>query len=257
MRVRAAVGLILFALAAAFVGCAQRAEPASAPRVVDLGHALAESDPTWSGERVFTHKTVATMAKDGYFAAEFATEEHFGTHLDAPAHFAPGGLTVDRIPADRLVRPAVCINVTAAVQASEDYRVTLADLQAFERDHGAIAEGADVLIATGWDARWPDAGRYMNVRNGVKHFPGLSVEAARFLAADRKIAGLIIDTPSVDYGPSEKFEVHQVTMSAGLYHVENAAGLTSLPSTGFTVVVAPIKIQDGSGGPARVFALLR
>jgi kynurenine formamidase len=249
------LGLVCTTVGAA--ACARQPDPVPTSRVVDLGHALSESDPTWSGERVFTHKTVATMAKDGYFAAEFATEEHFGTHLDAPAHFAPGGLTVDMIPADRLVRPAVCVNVAASVQANEDYRVTLADLQAFERDHGAIADGSDVLIATGWDTRWPDAGRYMNVRGGVKHFPGLSVEAARFLAVDRKIAGLIIDTPSVDYGPSEKFEVHQLTMPAGLYHVENAAGLTALPPTGFTLVVAPIKIQGGSGGPARLFAILR
>jgi len=45
-------------------------------------------------------------------------------------------------------------------------------------------------------------------------------------------------------------------MPLGVYHIENAAGLTDLPSSGFTVVVAPIKIKDGSGGPARVFALL-
>jgi kynurenine formamidase len=238
-------------------GCADRGAATSPSRVIDLGHALAETDPSWSGERVFTHTTVATFAKDGYLAGQFSTEEHFGTHLDAPAHFAADGLTVDRIPAERLVRPAVCINVEPLVQANEDYRLTLADVQAFERDHGAIAAGAMVLVATGWDRRWPDAARYMNVRGGVKHFPGVSVEAAAYLARDRQVAGIGIDTPSIDYGPSEQFEAHHTTMPAGVYHVENAANLTSLPPAGFTVVVAPIKIKDGSGGPARVFALMR
>ena len=46
-------------------------------------------------------------------------------------------------------------------------------------------------------------------------------------------------------------------MPLGVYHIENAAGLTALPPKDFTVVVAPIKIAGGSGGPARVFALLK
>jgi kynurenine formamidase len=241
-------------------GCSQPL-PAPVPagggsRVVDLGHALAESDPTWSGEPVFSHKTVATIAKDGYFGAAFSTEEHFGTHLDAPAHFAADGLTVDRIPADRLVRPGLCLNVTAQVQASEDYQVTPADIEGFERSHGTIPQGAVVLIATGWDARWSEAGRYMNAREGVKHFPGVSIEAARLLVS-RKVAGIVIDTPSVDYGPSSAFEVHHLTMPAGIYHIENATGLVGVPATGFRLVIAPVKIRDGSGAPARVFALLQ
>lgn len=247
-------------LAALAISCSRAAAPppapAAQPRVVDLGHPLAETDPTWSGERVFKHTTVATIAKDGYFGAEFSTEEHFGTHLDAPAHFAAEGLTADRIPADRLVRPAVCINVADAVKSNEDYRVTLSDVQAFEREHGTIADGVIVAIATGWDARWPDQGRYMNVRAGAKHFPGLTVEAAQHFI-QRRVAGIVIDSPSVDFGPSQGFEVHHATMPAGIYHIENAAGLTTLPATGFTLVVAPIKIRDGSGGPARVFGLIR
>jgi kynurenine formamidase len=84
----------------------------------------------------------------------------------------------------------------------------------------------------------------------------VSAEAAALLATDRRVAAIVIDTGSIDYGPSEKFEAHHTTMPAGLYHVENAANLTSLPPSGFTVVVAPIKIKGGSGAPTRVFALL-
>jgi kynurenine formamidase len=227
-----------------------------AGRVVDLGHALAATDPTWSGTPVYSWKAVASFAKDGYFAGTFSTEEHFGTHVDAPAHFAAGGLTVDLIPPDRLIRPGVVIDIRRQVLTSEDYRLTLADVTAFESAHGPIPAGAFVCVATGWDSRWPDAARYMNVRGGVKHFPGLSVEAAKYLASERKVAAIGIDTGSIDYGLSEKFEAHQATMAAGLYHVESMTGLTSLPATGFTVVTAPIKIAGGSGGPARVFAIL-
>ena len=175
---------------------------AEAPRVVDLGHALSAASPSWSGEPAFSRTPTATIAKDGYEAGTFTSEEHFGTHLDAPAHFG-GHWTTDRIPVDRLVRPAVCIDVEASVARDEDYRVTVDDIKAFEARTGAIAEGMVVLIATGWDRYWAEPAKYMNVRNGVKHFPGISVDAATYLARDRKVAGIGIDTASVDYGPSE------------------------------------------------------
>ena len=184
-------------------------------------------------------------------------EEHFGTHLDAPAHFAKDGWTVDRIPVDRLYRPGVCVNVTAQAAKDPDYRVTRADIAAFEARHGIVPEGSVVLIATGWDRFWSDHGRYMNDRDGVKHFPGLSVEAVTYLAKERRVAGIGIDTPSIDYGPSTAFEAHKVSMALGVYHIENAAHLTTLPESGFMVVVAPIDIAGGSGGPTRLFALLR
>jgi kynurenine formamidase len=97
----------------------------------------------------------------------------------------------------------------------------------------------------------------MNDKNGVKHFPGLSAEACAYLARDRRVAAIGIDTPSIDYGPSTAFEAHHVSMALNVYHIENAARLTTLPATGFEVMVAPINIGGGSGGPARVFAFLK
>jgi len=224
--------------------------PALAQGVIDLGHALAVTDPSWTGERVFERKAVKG---DGYVSGAFSSDEHFGTHLDAPAHFG-GAWTVDRIPVERLVRPGVCINIAGR---AEDYQLTVADVKAFESKNGAIPEGASVMIATGWDARWPDQKKYMNDRAGVKHFPGIHPDAAAYLAKDRQVVGIGIDTPSVDYGPSAKFETHLLTMPLNVFHIENAANLTSLPASGFTIVVAPIKLAGGSGGPTRVFALLR
>ena len=246
-------------LLGALAALALWAMPAATERpmkVLDLGHSLSEADPTWSGQKVFDRTATATFEKDGYAMGKFSSDEHVGTHLDAPSHFG-GSWTTDKIPVDRLVRPAVCINIAAKVAADEDYRLAIEDIRAFESRSGPIAEGALVLVATGWDRRWKEPGRYMNVRNGVKHFPGISVEAATLLARERKAAGIGIDTPSVDYGPSERFETHRITMPLNVYHIENAANLTALPATGFTVVVAPINIVGGSGGPTRVFALIQ
>jgi kynurenine formamidase len=230
--------------------------PPKAERVVDLGHALAASDPSWDGSPAFARQVVATFEKDGYAAGRIDVEEHFGTHLDAPAHFSAGGWTVDAIPAERLVRPAVVIDVRAKAGQDPDYRVQPSDVQAFESAHGAIAEGSLVLVFTGWDQRWPDRAKYMGEANGVKHFPGLSVDAVTLLAKDRRVAGIGIDTASIDYGPSTAFEAHHVSMALNVYHIENAANLAQLPASGFRVVVAPIKIAGGSGGPTRMLALL-
>ena len=241
MKIACTVAALVVALAA----------PGSvfAQKVIDLGHSLAVTDPSWTGDRVFQRKPEQGQ---GYVGGTFSSDEHFGTHLDAPAHFG-GAWTVDRIPVERLVRPGICINITGK---AEDYQLTVADVKAFEAKHGAIPEGSIVMIATGWDSRWPDQKRYMNDRGGVKHFPGIHPDAAAYLAKDRKVAGLGIDTPSVDYGPSAKFETHNLTMPLNVFHIENATRLTSLPATGFTLVVAPIKLAGGSGGPTRVFALL-
>jgi kynurenine formamidase len=232
-----AVGLGLWALSAAGLG----AEP---PKVIDLGHPLRMTDPSWDGRAGFKRQGTSQNGR-------FESEEHFGTHLDAPAHFG-GAWTVDQIPPDRLVRPGVCINVTGK---AEDYQVSPDDVRAWESRNGPIPEGAFVFFATGWDARWPNRKAYMNERGAVKHFPGISAATARLLV-ERRVAGIGIDTGSVDYGRSEKYETHNITNPANIYHVENARGLTSLPPTGFTVIVAPINIAGGSGGPTRVFALL-
>jgi kynurenine formamidase len=227
---------------------------ATAGRVVDLGHPLRETDPSWTGEKVFTHTTTGKPGSGDFYSGRFASDEHFGTHLDAPAHLG-GTLTVDRIPVDRLVRPGLCINVAAKAQANDDYQLTLEDVRAFEQANGPIPEGAIVLVATGWDRHWNQPARYRNARDGVMHFPGLSREAAAYLANERRVSGIGIDSPSVDYGPSTDFAVHRTTHARNVFHIENAAGLTALPPRGFTLIVAPLNIADASGSPTRLFAL--
>ena len=250
MRHRLLILVACLALGAA----ATRAQ--STGRVVDLGHPLAASDPSWDGPPAFQRTPTATFEKDGYAAARITVDEHFGTHLDAPAHFSKTGWTVDQIPADRFYRPGVCIDVIGKAAKDSDYRVSVGDIKAFEAAQGPVPAGAVVFIATGWDQFWEDRARYMGERGGVKHFPGLSPEAVAYLAKERRVAAIGIDTPSIDYGPSTTFDAHKVSMPLNVYHIENAAHLTTLPRQGFMVVVAPLAIRGGSGGPARVFAIV-
>ncbi|RPJ20602.1 MAG: cyclase family protein, partial [Planctomycetaceae bacterium] len=126
--------------------------------------------------------------------------------------------------------------------------------------HGPIQQGAVVLMLTGWGQGWPDKARYLGSSTPsdpkTLHFPGFSKEAAEFLVRERHIDGIGIDTPSIDYGPSQDFIVHQIINGANLYGLENIANMDKLPAQGAILVALPIKIKGGTGGPVRIIAIL-
>jgi kynurenine formamidase len=228
--------------------------------VHDLSHAVDENAPYWpegSAKTPFQVSLEATFERDGYLARRLCMPEHFGTHMDAPAHFLPKGLPVDQIAVKELLGEAVVVDVSEAVKTDPNYRVTATDLQNWTKAHGPMPRGCIVLFRTGWDTRWPSEKDYMNQDSaGVMHFPGLSTEAARFLLENPHPAAIGIDSPSVDYGPSRGFEVHHLTHAAGLYHLENLTNLNKLPPRGALVIALPLKLRGGSGSPARVLALV-
>jgi kynurenine formamidase len=228
--------------------------------VIDLTHALNERSPNWEGteESPFRAIELGNLELDGYYSRGFTTQEHYGTHLDAPAHFAAGAWTVDQIPVDRLVRPLVIIDVRLQVKSNPDYEVAVRDIAAWEDAHGAISSASVVFAYTGWDERWVSQQEYRNVgSDGLTHYPGFSLDAAKFLVESRHIVGLGVDTMSVEKGTTDTYPVHQFTSQRNIYHLENLANLGLVPPAGATVVVAPIKLENGSGGPARVIALVK
>ncbi len=258
------------------LGCAGRPTPGTASSsplptpddgaaVIDLSHAYDEHTVFWPTEDGFSLEKEYDGETPGgfYYAANrFRTAEHGGTHVDAPVHFVRGGSTVDRVPLERLIRPAVVVSVVEACARDRDYRVTIADLEAWERAHGAIPRGAIVLLSTGFARFWPDRERYMGTSErgpeAVKklHFPGLHPDAARWLVEARAIRAVGIDTPSIDHGPSTTFEAHRILLGQEVPVFENLTNLDRLPPTGATVVALPMKIGGGSGGPLRAVALV-
>jgi kynurenine formamidase len=234
--------------------------PSGFRSVVDLTHSINDKVPPYSLEQSADYKvtTEATIEKNKVFARKFSLPEHYGTHIDAPAHFAQGLWTVDQIPPERLVAPLVVIDVHKKVRANNDYQLSVEDIAEWEQSHGQIPGNAVVMVNTGWDARWNSIKDFRNAdANGVMHFPGYSVDAAKFLTEGRAVLGLGIDTLSVDYGPSSDFAVHHYTMAHSVYHLEDVANLNRMPASGAIVMVAPMKLEGGSGGPVRILALLR
>jgi kynurenine formamidase len=204
-------------------------------RVVDLTRPLDERTVLWPGSVPFEASGPAEYDEDGFWWRDLSLPEHAGTHLDAPRHRVPDGASVADIPAERLVRPALRID-------AGDGGLGAADVEAWEAVHGRVQEGAAVLLRTGWDSD-PLAA------------PGYRGDAAELLV-ERGVAGLGIDTLSVDAGDSSDFPVHRTTLPAGLWHLEGLTGLEAVPPTGATIVVGALKLPGGSGTPARVLALL-
>jgi kynurenine formamidase len=232
---------------------------------VDLTHPFGAETIYWPTEEGFVlEEGFRGKTERGYYyeAHRFRAAEHGGTHVDAPVHFAEGRSTVDRIPLERLVAPGVRVDVTAACALDRDHAVSRAELEAFEVEHGAIPPGAIVLLYTGFDAVWPDRAAYLgNAGRGAAaaaalHFPGLSAEGARWLAEERRVAAVGIDTASIDPGPSRDFEAHRTLFEREVPAFENLSSLGALPPRNFYVIALPMKIEGGSGAPLRAIAIL-
>ena len=229
-------------------------------KVVDLTHTVGAQVPHWREENApsqFHAKAIETYERNGYFGRRIEIPEHFGTHMDAPRHFDSAGKSVDQLPVKNFLAMVVVVDVSASVRPNPDYRLTVADLENWQKAHDSMPRGCIVFLRTGWALRWASEKEFMNQdAKGVMHFPGYSLEAARYLLERVHPVGIGIDTSSIDYGPSKNFEVHHLTMSAGLYHLENVANLDELPPTGACVIALPMKLEGGSGSPARVLALV-
>ncbi|HYE35433.1 cyclase family protein [Methylocaldum sp.] len=254
---------VLAALLVSAVGCASRPGLWSSGRWVDLTHSFSAATVYWPTATPFRLEPVFVgTTKKGfhYEAYQFRAAEHGGTHLDAPNHFSANGLAVDRIPLDRLIGPAVVIDVSSKAAENPDYRVSLDDLAVWEEGHGPIPEQAIVLLRTGYDRFWPDPVKYLGTAERGEaavaklHFPGLDPEAARWLAQQRRIKAVGLDTASIDYGQSSHFETHRILSQKRIPIFENVARLGELPATGAVVVALPMKIEGGSGAPLRIIA---
>jgi kynurenine formamidase len=252
---------IVIALGTAIVSFASFAladdlrERVQARRILDLTHMMHEGMPYWPGGVPF--KMIRLVDYDqGYRLHRFEMGENTGTHVDAPSHFAKGKRAIHEIPLADLVVPAVVIDAKARVAANPDYQLAAADIAAWEGRHGRIPAGSLAIMNTGWSARFASQAAYANQDPGqVMHFPGFGKDAAEALIA-RGVAGIGIDTLSLDHGPSKDFATHHLMLGANKYMVENLANLDALPPTGATVVIGVLPVKDGSQAQARVFALL-
>jgi len=212
-------------------------------RWVDLTHEFSGETIYWPTSQMFSKTTVAEGHTDaGYYysAYNFSSAEHGGTHIDAPIHFYAGRHTVDEIPIEQLIGPAVVIRVREQAKANRNYQFSVEDILDWEQRNGAIPDDSIVLIDTGSSSLWPDSLAYMGTDKrgeaGVRElkFPGIHPDAAKFLTQQRKIKAVGLDTPSIDFGGSKSFETHQILFEKNIPGLENVAHLDKCLHGGLT-----------------------
>ncbi len=233
--------------------------------LLDMTYTFDENTIYWPTAEPFKQKKLDWGMEGGWWHASnnYGASEHGGTHADAPIHFSRKGKTIDQIPLHDWIGPAVKIDVASKCLSNRDYLLTVEDIKRWEAIYGIMPDNAWVLMYTGIDTKYyPDRKEVLGTLKTGKSalpelsFPGFSEEAAEFLLHERNIKGIGLDTPSIDRGKSKDFIVHQICFAASKLAVENIANLDKLPARGAILYVIPMLIKDGTGAPARVFAVL-
>jgi kynurenine formamidase len=233
---------------------AQDAKPTKAE---DLTHELFDKFPTYFGGQQLFYDKKFDFPTDNLNLYELRLSEHTGTHIDAPLHFSADGKSVAQLPVEDLIAPLVVIDIAPKAAENPDAQVTPDDIQAWISKHGDLPAGAVVAMHSGWGAHLgTDKFRNASTDGKSMHFPGFHVEAAQMLIEQPSIKAIAVDTLSLDFGASPDFIVHKTWLPTGRYGIEAIANLNKVPASGATVVVGAPKIKDGTGGPARIFALV-
>jgi kynurenine formamidase len=189
--------------------------------------------------------------------------EHTGTHFDAPVHWITGkdraNNTTDTIPVSQFVGPACVIDVSKEASEYHDFLLTREHVQAWEGEHGRIQAGSWLLLRTDWSKR---RGReaFLNAGEDGPHSPGFHPDCVRFLAHERDVLGVGVETVGTDAGQAGGFDppfpAHNIMHGAGKLGLASLTNLDELPPTGAVIVAAPLKLVNGSGSPLRVVALV-
>jgi arylformamidase len=227
-------------------------------RVIDLTMSITPSIRVYPGSPQPSFIPWSKFDHHGYDSEAMFMSTHTGTHVDAPSHFKPGFASIDMISTDRLVCNAILIR--AKKRANQ-----LIEQQ--DLDNHQIRQGDAVVIATGWEKR---SGR----RNYMSENPGLSEQAARYLARKR-VNAVAIDCPSIDAGTDSRFTAHNILLPRNILVVENLCNLDKVASSSssssgsssnnnnnnnniptLTLIISPLKLRGATGSPARVLALL-
>ncbi|MDO4682998.1 MAG: cyclase family protein [Lautropia sp.] len=241
-------------------------------RVIDLTQTLSPSFPTlqlppqFGQVQPFRIERISKYDDNGpgWYWNNFSCGEHTGTHFDAPAHWISGRdhpkNCVDTIEPQNFIAPAVVVDASAEVAGNDDWLLTVEFLEAWEKKHGRIPEGAWVLFRTDWSKRADDADAFLNMRDDGAHTPGPTQEAVEWMIHQRNVHGFGVETINTDAGQSYAWPIaypcHTLMHGANRYGLQCLKNLDQLPPTGALILSAPLKIEQGSGSPLRVLALV-
>lgn len=189
--------------------------------------------------------------------------EHTGTHFDAPSHWVSGKdlaeNTTDTVPVGNFVAPVAVIDCSDEVAKNADFLLTADGIKAWEAEHGAIKAGSWVVLRSDWYHRNTSTETFLNADENGPHTPGPSVDAVQYLV-EKGALGFGSECVGTDAGAAATFDppfpAHNLLLGVGRYGLASLTNLDKLPPTGAMLVVAPLKIVNGTGSPVRAFAIV-
>ncbi len=225
--------------------------------ILDLTHTLNAEFPYIPHDVTFPFesKPLATIEKNHVAANEWKIHEHIGTQIDAPNHFIAEGMALEQLNIKDLIVPAIVIDIKDKSKFNVNAELTKEDILEWEEVYGKIPDNACVIMNSGWEQHLRSEKFIGLDKNGTKHFPGISLEAATFLVEERYISGVGVDVLSFDPGYDNKYRTHRKILGAGKWALECLANLDKLPRKGSTLFVGAPKVEGATGGPVRVIAI--
>lgn len=239
-------------------------------RVVDLSFTLTPEFPVIALPEIFGQSApvkIETISRyddrgPAWYWNNITLGEHTGTHFDAPIHWISGkdlpNNSVDTLPMENMVAPVFVLDCSKEAAANADFLLTRAFVEAWEAKHGQIPAKSWVFMRTDWSKR--NAKDYANVREDGPHTPGPDAEVMEWLVKERGILGFGTETIGTDAGQAAllqpQYPAHYFLHGNGRYGLQCMCNLDQLPAKGAIIITAPLKIQDGSGSPLRVLAVV-
>ena len=223
--------------------CPIPAPPAGAGPWLELSHTLRGDLSRVATFPEARFERIAAMPQNPMNATSMHMVCHYGTHVDAPCHFIPGGPAFHEIPLDRLHGPGVvwrldcapCETITAERLAAQRPRLRRGDI---------------VLLDAGWAERFG--------RPDYDDNPALGVDGAEWLVAQgAKLVGVDFATPdlAVPHRPQGfDWPVHHVLLGHGVLIAEHLTNLRPLAGRRIEAMFLALSIEGSDGGPARVIA---
>lgn len=206
--------------------------------IIDISVPLRPQMPTWPGSvGIGLTRTACLEAGDPTNVSRLDCDVHMGTHVDAPWHFLENGYTVEQLPLDVLIGPAVMAYLpkVSAVTASN-----LADL-------ALPPSTRRLLLRTRNSELWAEG-----VTEFRKDYVALTADAARWVV-DRDIRLIGVDYLSVQRYDDSPL-THQLLLEAGVVIIEGL-NLANVQPGAYELICLPIRLVGADGAPAR--AVLR
>lgn len=207
--------------------------------IIDLTHTICNGMPVYPGTPAISMEPITSLKTEGFRELMLSITSHTGTHVDAPSHIFEIGDTIDTISLDSFIGNAVCLECPAGREIGPG---TIGDVLS------SFPDISYLVFDSGWHRYWGDP-RYF------EGFPVMEREAA-LLVAQSNLKGVCMDTISADSCENALLSNHNLLLANGKIIAENLTNTSCLPKDkAFKLYVIPLKVKEGDGSPARVFAI--